>query len=75
MRKIFVLLIFILNFDTLYAEDKIAYIDINNILNNSIVGNYITKHIKNIKEKKNNEFSLIENQLLNREEDIIKKKI
>ncbi len=74
MRKIFVLLIFILNFDTLYAEDKIAYIDINNILNNSIVGNYITKHIKNIKEKKNNEFSLIENQLLNREEDIIKKK-
>ena len=74
MRKIFVLLIFILNFDTLYAEDKIAYIDINNILNNSIVGQSITKHIQNVKEKKNKEFSLIENKLLDREKDIIKKK-
>tara|TARA_Y100001970_G_C14122579_1_gene797135 strand:- start:597 stop:1112 length:516 start_codon:yes stop_codon:yes gene_type:complete len=75
MKKFFfLLLIFLLNFKYLYAENKIAYIDINNILNNSIVGQSITQHIKNIKEKKNKEFSLIEKQLLEKEKDLIKKK-
>ena len=74
MKKIFLLLIFILNFENCFAENKIAYIDINHILNNSIVGQSISKHIKKIKEKKNNELVLIEKQLTDKEEDIIKKK-
>jgi len=74
MKKILLLLIFILNFENCYAENKIAYIDINHILNNSIVGQSITKHIKNIKEKKNDELILIEKQLTEKEADIIKKK-
>ena len=74
MKKIFILLVFIFNFEYSYAENKIVYIDLNYILNNSIVGQTITKHIKNIKEKKNKEFTLIEKQLLDEEEDIIKKK-
>ena len=75
MKKIILLFIFIINFENSYAENKIAYIDINHILNNSIVGQSISKHIKKIKEKKNNELVLIEKQLTDKEEDIFKKKI
>ena len=74
MKKTFLLIIFILNFENSYAENKIAYIDINHILNMSIVGQSISEHIKKIKEKKNNELVLIEKKLTDKEEDIIKKK-
>ena len=73
MRKIILILITFIHCNYSYAENKIAYIDINNILNNSIVGQSKTKHIQNVKEKKNKEFSLIENKLLDKEKDIIKK--
>ena len=52
MKKIFFFLTIFLNFEYAYAENKIAYIDLNNILNNSLVGKSITQYIKNIKEKK-----------------------
>ena len=74
MKKIFLLIIFILYFQNSYAESKIAYIDINHILNNSIVGQSISEHIKKIKEKNSNELDLIEKQLADKETDIIKKK-
>ena len=74
MKKTFLLIIFILNFENSYAENKIAYIDINHILNMSIVGQSISEHIKKIKEKKNNELVIIEKQLADKEADIIKKK-
>ncbi len=73
MRKIVLIIIFF-NFEYASAATKIAYIDINNILNNSIVGRAITKHIKKIKEEKNKEFLITENQLLDKEKDILKKK-
>ena len=74
MKKIFCLFIFILNFEYSYAENKIAYIDISHILNKSIVGHSIFKHVQKIKEKKKDEFKLIEQQLSDKEKDIIKKK-
>ena len=74
MKKIFLLLFFILNFGNCYAENNIAYIDINHILNSSIVGQSISKYINEIKKKKNNELILIEKQLADREADLIKKK-
>ncbi len=75
MKKIFVLLIFIFfSFKVSYANNNISYIDINNILNNSLVGQSITKHLQIIKEKKDKEFSLIEKKLLDKEKNIIKKK-
>ena len=74
MRKIILILIIFIHCNYSYAENKIAYIDINNILNNSIVGQSISKYIKDIKEKKKKEFLLIENKLLDKEKDIIKKK-
>ena len=74
MKKIILLLIIILNFEYCYADNKIVYIDINNILNNSIVGKSISKHLQNIRENKSKEFKLIEKRLLDKEKDIIKKK-
>ena len=74
MKKIFLILIFILNFENLYGSNKISYIDINYILNNSKVGISISEHVKKIEEKKINEFNLIEKKLSDREKDILKKK-
>ncbi len=74
MKKILLLFIFIFNFENSYEDNKIAYIDIDYILNNSIAGQSISKHIQRTKEKKNNELKLIEKQLADKENDIIKKK-
>ena len=74
MKKIFILLFFFLTFETSFAESKIAYININHILNNSIVGKSISDHLNNIKEKKIKEFQSTEKQLAKKEENIIKKK-
>ena len=74
MKKLLFLFIILLNFDNLYADNKIAYIDIDYILNNSIVGKSIAKHIQSIKEKKNNELKDIEKQLSDKENDLIKQK-
>ena len=74
MKKILLLISIIFNFEYSYADNKIVYIDINNILVNSTVGQLISKHIQNIKENKNKEFSAIEKKLLDKEKDIIQKK-
>ena len=74
MKKIVSIIILFFNFEYASADTKIAYIDLNNILNNSIVGQSITKHIRKIKEDKNKEFLITENQLLDKEKDILKKK-
>ena len=74
MKKIIFLLIIIVNFEYCYADNKVVYIDINNILNNSIVGKSISTHLQNIRENKSKEFLLIEKKLLDKEKDINKKK-
>ena len=63
MKKIFFLLFFVFNFETLYAENTFAYININHILNNSIVGQSITEHINKIKEIKLKEFESTEKKI------------
>ena len=74
MRKILIFLFFFFTFEVSYAENKIAYININYILNNSIVGKSISEHLQNIKENKIKEFQSTEKQLAKKEENIIKKK-
>ncbi len=74
MKKIFLIFFFVFTFNVSYAENKIAYIDINHILNNSLVGQSISKHILSIKEKKLVEFTSIEKKLSDKEQDIINKK-
>ena len=75
MKKIFFLfLAFFLSVENSHAGNKIAYIDVNLILNNSIVGQSITEHLKNIKEKKLIDFNKIENILAEKETNLINKK-
>ena len=74
MKKIFVILFSFVIFNTSSAESKIAYININYILNYSIVGKSITEHLNIIKEKKLNEFQSIEKSLSDKEKNILKKK-
>ena len=59
MKKILILFIIFFNLENSYADNKIAYIDIDYILNNSIVGKSITEHIQKIKLPSNikNHFS------------------
>tara|TARA_Y100001970_G_C14068918_1_gene768273 strand:+ start:345 stop:857 length:513 start_codon:yes stop_codon:yes gene_type:complete len=74
MKKIILIIIFILNFNYSNAEDKIAYININYILNNSSAGISITEHIQKMKDNKKNEFLIIEKQLAKKEKEIVSQK-
>ena len=74
MKKIILIIIFILNFNYSNAEDKIAYININYILNNSSAGISITEHIQKMKDNKKNEFLIIEKQLAKKEKKIVSQK-
>ena len=73
-KNFFLTLIFFLNFDLVAADSKIAYININHILNNSNVGQSISKYINNIKENKFKDFDNVEKLLSEKEAKLIKKK-
>ncbi len=74
MKKIILFIIVLFNFNHANAEINIAYIDINYILSNSVVGKSITKHIDSIKQKKTKEFESIESKLSEKEKDLLAKK-
>ena len=75
MKKIlFLFLLLFLNIEKSNAENKIAYINVNYILNNSIVGQSISKHIQNIQEKRIQDFSDVEKILSEKEKNLINKK-
>ena len=74
MKKFLLVIFLFFNFNNLFAENKIAYIDVNYILNNSVVGQSINEHIQKIKDEKIIEFKLIEKQLSDMDQDIVKKK-
>ena len=75
MKKILFLFLFLfINIERSNAENKIAYINVNHILNNSIVGQSISKHIQNIKEKKINDFNKLEKTLSEKETNLVNKR-
>tara|TARA_Y100000741_G_scaffold274486_1_gene214459 strand:+ start:111 stop:623 length:513 start_codon:yes stop_codon:yes gene_type:complete len=51
MKKLFILLFFFVKINYSFADNKIAYIDINFILSNSLVGQSINKYIINIQDE------------------------
>ncbi len=69
---LFTLLIFKFNFA--FASEKIAFIDLNYILNNSLSGKSINTFINVIRKEKNNEFKIIEIKIKNDENELIAKK-
>ena len=74
MKIAFFIIIIILKFNLAKADEKIAFIDLNYIFNNSISGKSINKFINNSKKIKVKEFKAIENKIKNDENDLISKK-
>ena len=71
--KIFFLFFFII-FNPLHAEEKIAYIDIEFLLNESIAGKLITSKLETQYKSNIEKFKLSEKKLIEEEKNIISKK-
>lgn len=68
------ILIFFFNYNNAIAEDKLAIIDLNYIINNSISGKSINNFINDIKKKKIEDFKIIEKNIKKEEDDLISNK-
>ena len=73
MKKFFIF-IFFWNINLSYANENIFYIDINYILENSIVGKSINTQIKKIQNKENENFKIEEKKLIEKEKKLISQK-
>ncbi len=58
----------------LFAEDKIVYLDLNRLINESEAGKYINNELTNINNLNIEEFKKIENSIKTEEEKILKQK-
>ena len=76
MRKVFwfSLVIFACLFNLSYAEDKIAFIDIDRIINESEFGKKSYKKIDEDFNKENKKLLKIEKDLISKEQEILKQK-
>ena len=74
--KSLLLLIFFIFFSkiSLSEENKIVYIDLNKIMNNSIAGKSITSQLENNHKKNIAKFKTIEEELKKKESEIISQK-
>ena len=74
MKKYFLIFFILIFTETLYADNKIIYIDINKIISNSESGKYLNKELNKINNKNITEFKNIEKELKVEEENILKQK-
>ena len=74
MKKIFILLFFFFNINASLSDEKVAYIDLNKIVNESLVGKSLNKQIVDIENKINDKFKLKDGELKSKEEAILLKK-
>ena len=72
--KIFVFVFFSFVITNSFAEDKIAYIDMNKILKESKVGIFVEEELTKSHEKKLESFKKIEEQLKKDEIDLVSKR-
>ena len=72
--KIFVITYLIFGITNSFAEDKVAYIDMNKILNESKVGAFVEKELTKLHEKKLDGFEKTEENLKKKEIDLISKR-
>ena len=69
--KFLIIFIFCLNFTNfLYASEKIAFIDINYIINNSSKGKKILSNLEKIDEKNRNELDILQKKIKEENEEI-----
>ena len=70
--KIFIIL-FILTINA-YSNEKIVYVDMNTLINNSKAGTSINNQMKKILDKNNSEYQSLEKKLRQEEKDLLNKK-
>ena len=74
MKFFLICFLLILKFNLAYAVEKIAFIDLNYIMNKSLSGKSINNFINTIKSKKIEDFKNIESKIKIDENDLISKK-
>ena len=74
MRFIFIISLIIFKFEISAANEKIAFIDLDFILNNSIAGTSIKTFINDLSKEKNKDFEVIESEIKEDENELISKK-
>jgi len=74
MKFILIIILTIFKFEIAIANEKIAFIDLNFILNNSTAGKSINSFINDLSKEKNKDFEVIENEIKEDENELISKK-
>ena len=74
MRFIFIIFLTIFKFEIAAANVKIAFIDLNFIMNNSMAGTSIKTFINDLSKEKNKDFEVIESEIKEDENELISKK-
>ena len=72
IRYFFIIIVFLLNFSSLKAAEKVVFIDIDFVLNNSNLGKIIYKDLENL-NKKNLEFLSKKEKIINEKKNEINK--
>lgn len=72
IRYFFIIIVFLLNFSSLKAAEKVVFIDIDFVLNNSNLGKIIYKDLENL-NKKNLEFLSKKEKIINEKKNAINK--
>ena len=73
MKKVFIIF-FLFFFTNVFAEDKIVYLDVYRLLNESDVGKYLNTELNKINKSNIEEFKKIENSIKSEEEKILTQK-
>ena len=72
--KIKIFIIFFILTINAYSNEKIVYVDMNSLINNSKAGTSINNQMKKILDKNNSEYQSLEKKLLQEEKDLLNKK-
>ena len=74
IKKIFVVIFFFFIFQNVYAEEKIAVVDIDYLINNSKAGKYIQTSFQKINDKSIKEFKVKEEEFKKKQNQLISQK-
>ena len=74
MKRFFIFIILLTFTNLSLAEDKIVYLDVVYILNESLAGKDLNKKLNEINKKNIEEFKKIETEIKNEDNDLLKKK-
>ncbi len=74
MKKFIIIFIFFISCNNSFAENKIVFLDVGLLLNQSIVGQNLNKKLTEINNKNVAEFKKIESAIKKEDDDLLKKK-